>query len=151
MSTQLPSRGYGTIGQINALIGNALLDYLYLCYQTEGITCNYGEIADGPYEGHQGLQMKCGIASINPLMARNFELFLDKVGKDPLAQKYNVNIFHDNRQEQRLVVYADPREMMGYLYDLYQDAGIRCDFTRFYHQTAEALKPRKDDYAFYLN
>jgi hypothetical protein len=146
-----PAKNYGTTGQINVLISNALLDYLYLTFRTDNIACNYGEIAQTPFEGYQGLQLSCAVSALNPVMAGNLEKFLDMVSKDADAYERDIHVFHDNEKSQRLLVYSDPRVMMEYVYLLYKDARILCDFTRFYSQTAEALAPRNNDNGFYLN
>lgn len=146
-----PAKNYGTVGQINAMIGNALLDYLYLVFQTDSIACNYGEIAHIPFEGYQGLQMACSVSTFNPHMAGNLEKFLNMVSKDTDAHERDIHVFHDSEKSQRLIVYSDPRVMLEYVHLLYKDAGILCDFTRFYNQTAAALAPRDSYGGFYLN
>lgn len=147
------SRFYGSAQHINAIIGNALLDYLEVIYQSIGINCLHGPIEDGPFHAAQGIYLTSAIGTLNPIMARNLELFLDMVAGDGEAHRRDIHIFRDHStdRDRRIIVYDDAREMMEYTYLLYKDRGILCDFTRQYDQIVSALKPRNNADGFYLN
>ena len=144
---------YGNAGQINAMIGHALLDFLSFVYQCDAVRCHYGVIGKRPFEGAFGLHLSSTIEPLNPLMGRNLQAFLGMVAKDADAHDQGVYIFRDfgDEEDKQIIVYADPRKMMDYVYSLYVDAGVQCDFTRQYSRMTEALTPRTRNGGFYLN